>query len=877
MRKNSVLIAQLDDKSNYAVEYDSPGLCVIFKLGSWVPLAKIHSIAIISRPLSRPHNRAASVSVVGDDPFVETDGRSKSSKISGKKRLAIELLQEKVKRPSIGTSPFSEHPPVADLLRSASALVAASEETVPNFTLPIPNDIHDANNEPTPSDVMENIRTQYLETLYQSKASTAYFAKGPLSRARAVLGINTAEDAKNIIEFLTAMVLPVATLEKKYRNGMTETITTLENGDFSDQGKLASKKRAAIKLGRNGLYTTEQDLIKQWWENYDPATEVPGTSREARKRNRLAELRIRETQLQIILILETLALEKLPPLPKPAPELDLPGQTPTPTSRVEAKDEQKPNTTKGKSKKPKDPMVIINIHLDKLCIWQSVTAETSKDAIESVETVAETDKPAGAPNAAAADALKDFCVEVINPFFAPRLPGRCDMICKKLGGPRITPSARMPANKPSDTASSKMPAPRPGAATKRAEPRQSLRTLRDNDRAQSRQPSLSRRQSRAISLMRSATAPIFPGLKREASETPSLSSIPATEKQGLLASRAGIASSRKFSQREIDMSFSSLIDPALKKANIDNELKDAISALKRPNRHLAGQSMVELAEKRALATTSQSRKSKKPVRNPLFDDARGSAGVLIKATPKVARHKDVRDDPALPQYGHGHSFEREPSLIPPSSISMIPSSGARRHSRLGIYETSVLKATPAERRPLNGTALDATPTRRPSSVRSMFEGSIRATPARAESQPTVASGFGDVFGGQAVGNTPERPQSNRVFFSGAMHTSRTRLQAPPSSSPPKRQSANELAASADLFRAYNPFETPQKVFATPAMMPASVMISTTPMNQPDFGSKQICAVPESPTIQSAVVVETCQSSQPDIYKVLGWDDDDDDL
>lgn len=123
-----------------------------------------------------------------------------------------------------------------------------------------------------------------------------------------------------------------------------------------------------------------------------------------------------------------------------------------------------------------------------------------------------------------------------------------------------------------------------------------------------------------MSLMRSATAPIVPGLKREASEAPSLSSIPTADAQSLEAKRPGVLSSKRFSQREVD--FSSLAAPevnpkAKKQAKIEMELKEAISALKKPNRELVGKDIVETAEKRTASASHARSKSQTTRSNPL--------------------------------------------------------------------------------------------------------------------------------------------------------------------------------------------------------------------------------------------------------------------
>jgi DNA replication regulator SLD3 len=152
---------------------------------------------------------------------------------------------------------------------------------------------------------------------------------------------------------------------------------------------------------------------------------------------------------------------------------------------------------------------------------------------------------------------------------------------------------------------------RPGAATKRpvpAKPRQSLKRVLTNEKERDRR-SVSHGRGRSISLMRSATAPIVPGLKREASEAPSLSTIPAADSQPpLKANRPGVLNSKRFSQREVDLSsLAPDVNPKVKKQlNIEAELKEAISALKKPNRELAGKDIVESAAKRT-ASASHSR------------------------------------------------------------------------------------------------------------------------------------------------------------------------------------------------------------------------------------------------------------------------------
>lgn len=174
--------------------------------------------------------------------------------------------------------------------------------------------------------------------------------------------------------------------------------------------------------------------------------------------------------------------------------------------------------------------------------------------------------------------------------FSARLPGPCDTLNRKLGGPVAQSPPKAKIVKPAAAAKLK-----PGAPIQRAT---ALR--RGKDRALERalsversRRSVSRGPADAIALMRSASNTVIPGLKREVSE-PSLMGLPRAD-QGSLKERPKSVFSRS-------VSLSGTEDwRAKKKAHVEAELKDAISALKKPNRTLAVKEFVEAAEKRASA------------------------------------------------------------------------------------------------------------------------------------------------------------------------------------------------------------------------------------------------------------------------------------
>ncbi|TVY37433.1 hypothetical protein LOCC1_G007360 [Lachnellula occidentalis] len=798
-----VLIARLDDgRTLYAVEREDRGLYVICRLGSWVDLHQLKEAAIVSKQeLPEGLERRNSIRHNSPAPLITPE----SSKYSKKKRLAIEAIQSMVKRPSTGLLTESQLA-TAELEPIFDTQPAESTVEQPPIDDPVTR---------TAAELFDSVRTQYLEALYISKASLAYFAKGPLSRTRAAfhLDYDSTLDMNDHVAFLESLVMSTTLIDKKYRDGVPECVSLIDIQDHSvDEAiKAASKPKKRktnkkVKPGKNGLYPTEDTLIRRWWSNYDDELEsgAPGTSKDEMTKSRIAQLRIRETQLQIIVILEVLALQ---PLATGSDDVDsgLPSGHPK-SNIVEGKEK---NTN---AKKPDHFAMLIDVHIDRLCIWQSIQLESMKaPSGESQNSTGELGNSTGS-STNGDSILRDFCVEVIAPFFSARLPDRCAVINRKLGGP-----VAFSPPKPRLSKSSSFSGPsRPGAATKRpvpAKPRRSLHRVLTDDRERR---SVSRGPERAISLMRSATMPTIPGLKREASEAPSLSGIPFAESQTLAANRGGVLNSKRFSRREVDLG--SLApdwnSKAKKKASIEAELKQAISALKKPNRELAGKDLVETAEQRS-TSASHSRKSKKPIRNPLFQ------GVQISATPKANRSTNVFAK-SQPQEFPRYDEVPQQYIAPSPSMSVVPQSVSR-------------------------------PSRESLQLRNPLFSSVPATPTR---RPLSAS------------------SAQREGFLGINNTDQASF--PPSSPLHMRRSSAQLFIVHDsAVKRPTEFSTAQGIQETPVKKrPEDKLQHSHPAPSPG-GNKENTGVKVGVVDDGSK--SSGGRQEESIYKALGWDDDIDDL
>lgn len=220
---------------------------------------------------------------------------------------------------------------------------------------------------------------------------------------------------QDLTDFLETMILSSNVMDKKYRDGVPNTVQFVASGEASDleasQTKKAPRKRKSKKLkpGKNGLYPDEVPYIGRWWQAYvsDSELSAPGDTRETIIRRRIASLRERETQLQTIVILERLALQALlPPLEPGNNEFPLAGSHGDPESTVTII----PKTPKG----CKELAGLIDIHIDRLCIWQSVAEET-KSVPDKIKTSVEATDTRAPSQQKQSTSLRDFCVDVIAP------------------------------------------------------------------------------------------------------------------------------------------------------------------------------------------------------------------------------------------------------------------------------------------------------------------------------------------------------------------------------------------------------------------------------------------------------------------------------
>ncbi len=195
-------------------------------------------------------------------------------------------------------------------------------------------------------------------------------------------------------------------MDKKYRETLPAAVETLSPLGASDDGAGSKVKRKSKKLGpaKDGMYAQEKEYVEKWWDadEEELASMSVDETRESRTKRKLTALRLRETKLQVILILEVLSLQAS--MKQAVAGLD--GVSP---KEGESRKDQ-PKSSRKKKKMP-DLSLTLELLLDRLCIWQTVNVEGPVSVSQSISQH-------GVFNGKTAndsDDLRDFCTEVVVP------------------------------------------------------------------------------------------------------------------------------------------------------------------------------------------------------------------------------------------------------------------------------------------------------------------------------------------------------------------------------------------------------------------------------------------------------------------------------
>ena len=336
-------------------------------------------------------------------------------------------------------------------------------------------------------------------------------------------------------------------------------------------------------------------------------------------------------------------------------------------------------------------------------------------------------------------------------------------------------------------------------------------------------------------LSRSATdsVAVIPGIKREVSETTSLSAIPQFGEKPKPSRRDSLASLKHLKARQVNLNeiSASANLKRKRKEQLEEDLKTAIANIKKPNRGGVGREVAAEREKRGTNIGSSKKGSKglsatKGERKVLHT----MPNVQVLATPHHGRRTDIFAQPLpLPQL-----------QASPEEIDLVPSSGVRSvRSDGNVIPGTEIKSTSSARR----QSVTETPSRIPAKT-VMFE-SI----SKPMSQPTAFDSASNNRmisdpGRGVVAQTPSRVSNKTPLFTTGPRR------------PVSRQSQSQPSFT---IMDSSPFKP-----KSPAAIPG------TPLKAPSVG-----VIPSTPAAVAASKRTVAEKSEGgSIYDMLGWDDDD---
>ncbi|KAI4193840.1 MAG: hypothetical protein LQ348_002766 [Seirophora lacunosa] len=322
-----LLITERNGDSLYAIERIRPGLYIQCKLGSWITLSQLQELRDPDGCLERPSKRVCLEDAAQWWREISSQGEEGRQFRIGQRTVEASWRQnldlEKPEYISPNLTPSSHKLLAAPPVEAVDAAITAYEDVLQSQ--PQPFALNQSSQ--APEDLFKTIQRQYMESLYKSKASLAYFAKGPLSRARAAF--SNCSDAplgpRHLVDYLRTLIIPLNLLDKKYRETLPTIVAEIPMLDMSEhegieahaRAQRCNRKSKKEKIGKNGLYAEEETDIRQWWLDQRvlaPVCESEELRTDSMKTT-LLEQKTREICLQIILVLEVLALEGTLPVP----------------------------------------------------------------------------------------------------------------------------------------------------------------------------------------------------------------------------------------------------------------------------------------------------------------------------------------------------------------------------------------------------------------------------------------------------------------------------------------------------------------------------------------------------------------------------------
>ncbi|KAK6356380.1 hypothetical protein TWF718_000741 [Orbilia javanica] len=724
----------------------------------------------------------------------------------------------------VNITPGSRQLNLDKLLTATKSLTIAKGKPAlkPKASL-LPPAILPTDTDPTPESGLARLRQQYYSLLYTSKSSLQYFPKTSLSRARVLFPTNGESPASrlDLLLCLENMIMSVDECDEKYRAGIREVSNArrAQNG-LADQ--MTNDQLESAIVPPKCLRDNEIKYVLKWLKSLsDDDGPVRSLEQEdIHLQKCTTELRSRETELQVIVILEVLAIKANLSEEKMIKYEKL-------KKAADRRRKRKENAEKGdekerkKRKKKMGLLILLDLLVDRLCIWHSIgTGEEPKSSQP---------KPKDAK-----DRLKHFCIEIVMAFYYSRLPSLCeDIRCKCTGKIKQ-------ARKDHELVLG-------GEETQQDISQIESQDAMPDTMEDSSLFSKSVYGSRPV-LSRSSTAPIGrPQLERADSSfsaslhgesqdfTFDFAAQVSQDKEVMKTSfRGGITNTKKTAERRV-VEMAPRTKRRRTEGDDESQLKDAIKNIAKPNRLAVAEEMVSASAQRMKIT---GRKPKKTIRIPA-----ATTTVQVAATPRK-NNRTLKLLERRPDVPMAITEEEDPV---PSSSQFVPQSTVR--AKRNSEERDEVQATPSKAPRLDGRARAALHQHDAQRL-NLLQSSplyVSATPMRPkrtfmESLNPGTSSTPNAF----ISNTPSNPfrTSTDTFLAKGFMNSIT---SSVTETPTKPSISSKLRSSL-------------------LQIDEGDVITSSPLQKPKPGT------PVNRRLVARNIEDDFGNDDTDIYKALGWND-----
>ncbi|KTW26714.1 hypothetical protein T552_02720 [Pneumocystis carinii B80] len=298
-----------------------------------------------------------------------------------------------VTRDEVLKSPY--RPGINENIEKTSNIEASLEATLP-WQPPVINTVERSNIKQISSkDVLNGLLQQYFYILYVSKVSLAYFAKTTLAKARKDCQEVYLDENKGRIEMIEFIEMKMLRTPEELEMKFKKWLPLLVESSLDEMNDVNINEWPE-EMKCWSIDVNEQEFILKWCNCNEDC--IFRNKKNANKR--IDALKFREFELQIILVLEVLLLCY---------------ETKNDVSNQELK----------KSRLSINIKQYLDILVDRLCIWQALE-DTELSFDKNIDQKTDSDQ------------LRQFCAEVVMPFYASKLPDICSGLFVKCGGPILS-------------------------------------------------------------------------------------------------------------------------------------------------------------------------------------------------------------------------------------------------------------------------------------------------------------------------------------------------------------------------------------------------------------------------------------------------------